>query len=144
MTETTQQPAIQARILHTMIRVADLNRSIAFYRDILGMREFRRETFTHGRFTLVFIGYGDEANSTVIELTHNWDEDDYTHGSGYGHIALEVTDIYATCAQLVQKGAKFIREPGPMTYAVDETGVRELIAFIEDPDGYRIELIEAM
>lgn len=133
---------IPERILYTMIRVGDLDRSIAFYRDALGMTELRRETFTEGRFTLVFIGYGDEASNAVIELTHNWDQDRYDLGTGYGHVALEVTDIYAACERFSKLGVKVVRAPGPMKVASDETGEREVIAFIEDPDGYRIELIE--
>jgi len=126
-----------------MLRVSNLERSIAFYRDALGMSELRRETFTQGRFTLAFIGYGDDASNAVIELTYNWDEDSYELGTGYGHIALEVADIYAACNRLEGMGVKIIREPGLMTFAVDETGHREEIAFIEDPDGYMIELIHA-
>lgn len=125
-----------------MIRVRDLDRSLAFYKNALGMKEFRRETFTEGRFTLVFVGYGEAAANATIELTHNWDDTHYEHGTGYGHIALEVVDIVATCRRLESMGVTIIRKPGPMTYAVDETGRRETIAFIEDPDGYRIELIE--
>jgi lactoylglutathione lyase len=125
-----------------MIRVADLNHSIEFYANALGMRELRRETFTEGRFTLVFIGYGDEASNTVIELTHNWDSNSYQHGTGYGHLALEVDDINEACIRLAKMGVSVVREPGPMMYAVDKTGHREVIAFIEDPDGYKIELIE--
>lgn len=130
------------RILYTMIRVADLDASIAFYRDILGMSEIRRETFPEGRFTLVFMGYGDEASGATIELTWNWDESDYTHGSGFGHIALGVKNIAAASARVTAFGGKVLRMPGPMTVAPIETGVCEMIAFIEDPDGYRIELIE--
>jgi lactoylglutathione lyase len=126
-----------------MLRVSNLEGSIAFYRDGLGMRELRRENFTEGRFTLVFIGYGTEADNAVIELTYNWDENEYTHGSGYGHVALEVSDIHAACNRLKDMGVKVVRQPGPMKFAMDETGAREVIAFIEDPDGYRIELIEA-
>lgn len=133
---------IPTRILYTMIRVANLERSLTFYRDVLGMHEMRRETFTEGRFTLVFIGYGDEHANAVIELTYNWDETGYLHGTGYGHIALEVADIHGACERFSRMGAKIVREPGPMTLAVDETGHRETIAFIEDPDGYRIELIQ--
>lgn len=143
MSNNNNPSAIPSRVLYTMVRVRDLDRSIAFYRDALGMRELRRETFTEGRFTLVFIGYGDEASNAVIELTYNWDESGYEHGTGYGHVALEVADIYAACAHLTKKGVKIVREPGPMMFAPDETGAREVIAFIEDPDGYRIELIEA-
>lgn len=125
-----------------MIRVSSLDRSIAFYRDALGMRELRRETFTDGRFTLVFMGYEDEENVPTIELTWNWNDNDYSHGSGYGHVALGVDDIYGACARLKDMGIKVKRDAGPMTHAVDETGSRENIAFLEDPDGYNIELIE--
>jgi len=125
-----------------MIRVSDLDRSIAFYRDALSMREMRRETFTDGRFTLVFMGYGNKENEPTIELTWNWDDNKYSHGSGYGHVALGVADIYDACARLKAMGIEITRDAGPMTYAVDETGSRENIAFLEDPDGYKIELIE--
>lgn len=135
-------PQFPNRILYTMLRVSDLERSLTFYREALGMRELRRETFTEGRFTLVFIGYGDETTNAVIELTYNWDDDVYTHGTGYGHIALEVNDIEAVCHRLKQLGVKIVRAPGPMKFAVDETGAREEIAFVEDPDGYRIEFIQ--
>ena len=137
-----RQSAVASQILYSMIRVSDLDRSLAFYSDALGMRELRRETFTEGRFTLVFMGYGDDASASSIELTYNWDGDAYTHGSGYGHIALAVEDIYAACERLDSMGVTIIRKAGPMTQAVDETGEREVIAFIEDPDGYKIELIE--
>lgn len=129
------------RILYTMLRVADLDRSVAFYRDALGMREIRRETFSEGRFTLAFMGYPD--GFVTIELTWNWDQTSYRHGTGYGHVALEVADLYAACGRLTKMGVKILRLPGPMTFTVDETGARENIAFLEDPDGYRIELIEA-
>ncbi|MEN8178592.1 MAG: lactoylglutathione lyase [Pseudomonadota bacterium] len=132
-----------SRILYTMIRVADLDRSVAFYRDMLGMRELRREIFTEGCFTLVFMGYEVVAPHASIELTYNWDEDSYELGTGYGHIALEVTDIYVACERLEKAGVPIVLAPGLMTHAPDETGHREVIAFIEDPDGYRIELIEA-
>lgn len=131
------------RILYTMMRVGNLDRSLEFYRDALGMHELRRENFTEGRFTLVFIGYGNESSNAVIELTYNWDKDKYELGTSYGHIALEVVDIYTTCKHLEKMGVKVIRAPGPMMYAPDETQAYEVIAFIEDPDGYRIELIEA-
>ncbi len=140
MTNTANTPS---RVLYTMVRVSDLDRSIAFYCDALGMSEMRRETFTEGRFTLVFMGYGDIKNGATIELTHNWNEGDYTHGTGYGHIALEVDDIYAACTRLADMGVEITRAPGPMKMAVDETGEREVIAFLKDPDGYNIELIEA-
>lgn len=130
------------RVLYTMIRAADLDRSIAFYRDILGMDELRRETFPDARFTLAFMGYGDEVSGAMIELTWNWDEGEYTHGTGFGHIALGVKNIASVIARVRALGGKVVRAPGPMTVAPTETGVREIIAFIEDPDGYRIELIE--
>jgi len=125
-----------------MYRVSDLERSVAFYKDVLGMIELRRENFTEGRFTLVFIGYGKGTDDSVIELTYNWDESNYQHGNGYGHIALEVEDIDATCKHVAEMDVKILRKPGPMIFAVDETGHREVIAFIEDPDGYKIELIQ--
>lgn len=140
----TQKAVLPGRMLYTMIRVTDLDRSVAFYRDVLGMQEVRRETFSEGRFTLVFMGYGKVLDETLIELTYNWDDNQYTHGSGYGHLALEVDDIFGACARITNKGVRILREPGPMTWPVDETGHRENIAFIEDPDGYQIELVEAV
>ncbi|MDX2505235.1 MAG: lactoylglutathione lyase [Gammaproteobacteria bacterium] len=131
-----------SRILYTMIRIGDLERSIKFYKNVLGMHELRRENFTGGRFTLVFMGYGNESSNAVIELTYNWDEDTYDIGTGYGHMALQVADIYLACDRLKKMGVKIVLEPGPMTYPVDETGHKETIAFIEDPDDYKIELIE--
>jgi lactoylglutathione lyase len=142
MTLQEQSPTYPKRILYTMLRVSDLEQSLAFYQKNLGMRELRRETFTDARFTLVFIGYGNPDSDAVIELTYNWDDTGYELGTRYGHIALAVDDIYATCERLSQIGVKILREAGPMKMAADETGERELIAFIEDPDGYRIELIE--
>ena len=139
---TDSKHSFPDRVLYSMIRVADLDRSIVFYQDILGMSELRRETFPDGRFTLVFMGYGDEASGATIELTWNWDDGGYTHGSGFGHIALGVTNIAAVCARVTESGGKILRAAGPMTVVPVETGVREVIAFIEDPDGYRIELIE--
>lgn len=126
-----------------MVRVGDLERSIGFYTDALGMREMRRETFPKGRFTLVFMGYGDSSSAPTVELTWNWDETGYLHGTGYGHIALEVPDIYAACERLTKMGVKVSRPAGPMKFAPSETGQKEVIAFIEDPDGYSIELIAA-
>ncbi len=143
MSNRNKQASMPSRILYTMLRVSNLEQSVAFYRDALGMSELRRETFSESRFTLVFIGYSDDESSPVIELTYNWDEDIYELGTGYGHIALEVADIYAACNRLDEMGVKIIREPGPMTFAADETGHKEEIAFIEDPDGYMIELIHA-
>ena len=124
------------RMLHTMIRVGDLERSLRFYCDVLGMRLLRRKDYESGRFTLAFVGYGDEASNTVVELTHNWDTDRYDLGNAFGHLALGVEGIYATCDALRTKGAKITREPGPMKHGGSE------IAFVEDPDGYKIELIE--
>ncbi|MGA0337802.1 MAG: lactoylglutathione lyase [Vulcanococcus sp.] len=124
------------RLLHTMLRVGDLERSIAFYTDILGMRLLRRKDYPGGRFTLAFVGYGEESDSTVLELTHNWDTSSYDIGSGYGHIALGVDDIVGVCDQIRAKGGKVVREPGPMKNGTT------VIAFVEDPDGYKVELIE--
>ncbi len=124
------------RLLHTMIRVGNLERSLAFYCELLGMKLLRRKDYPGGRFTLAFVGYGDEASDTVIELTHNWDTDSYELGDGFGHLALGVGDIYATCDSLRAKGAPIMREPGPMKHG------STVIAFIGDPDGYKIELIE--
>lgn len=124
------------RMLHTMIRVGNLDKSIAFYTELLGMSLLRRTDYPEGRFTLAFVGYGPEASNTVLELTHNWDTPSYDLGSGYGHVALGVPDIYATCAKLEQAGAKITRAPGPMKHGTT------VIAFLEDPDGYKVELIE--
>ena len=124
------------RVLHTMLRVGDLTRSLGFYCDVLGMRLLRRKDYPDGRFTLAFVGYGDEDAHTVIELTHNWDTTSYELGTGFGHVALGVDDIYGACTSLRAKGARIVREPGPMKHGGSE------IAFIEDPNGYRIELIE--
>lgn len=124
------------RFLHTMIRVGDLDRSIDFYTRLLGMKLLRRTDFPDGRFTLAFLGYGDEASNTVIELTHNWDTASYELGNGFGHLALGVPDAYAACAELEKAGARIVRAPGPMKHGTT------VIAFVEDPDGYKIELIE--
>ena len=124
------------RMLHTMLRVGNLDRSLLFYCGLLGMKLLRKQDYPSGRFTLAFVGYGDESDHTVIELTHNWDTDSYTLGDAFGHIALGVGDIYWTCEELRRRGAKIVREPGPMKHGTTE------IAFIEDPDGYRIELIQ--
>ena len=123
------------RILHTMLRVGDLDRSIKFYTEVLGMKLLRRKDYPDGKFTLAFIGYGDEAENTVIELTYNWDTDSYDLGSGYGHIALEVDDVYQATDEIRQRGGKIIRDAGPMNAGTT------IIAFVEDPDGYPIELI---
>ena len=124
------------RMLHTMLRVGDLERALAFYRDLLGMRLLRKKDYPSGRFTLAFVGYGDEQDHTVLELTHNWDTKAYDLGNAFGHVALGVEDIYAACDELRRKGAKIVREPGPMKHGGSE------IAFVEDPDGYKIELIQ--
>lgn len=125
------------RFLHTMIRVFDLEKSIQFYTDFLGMKLLRKNDYPDGKFTLAFVGYGDEKDHTVIELTHNWDQTEpYDLGNAFGHMALGVPDIYKTCEDLRKIGAKIVREPGPMKHGTT------VIAFIEDPDGYKIELIE--
>ncbi len=124
------------RLLHTMLRVGDLERSIAFYTEVLGMRLLRRKDYPGGRFTLAFVGYGDESDTAVLELTHNWDTSSYDLGSGYGHIAIGVDDIVAVCDQMRAKGGRVVREPGPMKNGTT------VIAFVEDPDGYKVELIE--
>ncbi len=141
MHSSSELSAVPSEILYTMIRVSDLDQSIAFYRDALGMRELRRETFTQGRFTLVFMGYGNAKSGPTIELTWNWDDQEYSHGNGYGHVAIGVADIFGACERLKGMGVAITRAAGPMTYAVDETGHREDIAFLTDPDGYKIELI---
>ena len=124
------------RLLHTMLRVGDLEKSVAFYTDVLGMQLLRRKDYPSGRFTLAFLGYGDEKEHTVLELTHNWDTEHYDLGNGYGHIALGVQDIQATCAGIADRGGRLVREPGPMKHG------SAVIAFLEDPDGYKVELIE--
>ena len=123
------------RLLHTMLRVGDLERSIEFYTGVLGMELLRRKDYPDGRFTLAFVGYGDESDNTVIELTWNWDTSRYDLGEGYGHIAIEVDDVYTAVDELRSRGGKVIREAGPMNAGTT------IIAFIEDPDGYPIELI---
>ena len=125
------------RILHTMIRVGHLERSIAFYTEVLGMRLLRRQDFPAGRFTLAFVGYGDESENAVLELTHNWDTSSYELGNGFGHLALAVDDAYVTCEQIKAKGGNVTREAGPMMHGTT------VIAFAEDPDGYKIELIQS-
>jgi lactoylglutathione lyase len=123
------------RLLHTMIRVGDLDKSINFYTDILGMKLLRKKDYPDGKFTLAFVGYGDEKNNSVIELTHNWDTDSYDLGSGFGHLAIEVDDVYAAAEKIRAQGGKIIREPGPMNAGTT------IIAFVQDPDGYEIELL---
>ena len=123
------------RLLHTMLRVGDLDRSIEFYRNVLGMKLLRRKDYPDGKFTLAFVGYGDESANTVIELTYNWDTDSYDLGEGYGHIAIEVDDVYRAASEIQAQGGKILREAGPMNAGTT------IIAFVEDPDGYAIELI---
>ena len=123
------------RILHTMLRTGDLERSIGFYTEVLGMRLLRRKDYPEGRFTLAFVGYGDESDSSVIELTYNWGVERYDLGAGYGHIAIEVDDVYRAADEIRARGGRILREAGPMNAGTT------IIAFVEDPDGYPIELI---
>ena len=133
----SQSAADSRQFLHTMLRVLDLDKSIDFYTRHLGMKLLRRTDYPTGEFTLAFVGYGDEKNNSVIELTHNWGQKEpYSIGSGFGHLAIGVPDIYGTCAGLAKEGVKIPRPPGPMKHG------GSVIAFIEDPDGYKIELIE--
>ncbi|HXZ96954.1 MAG TPA: lactoylglutathione lyase [Burkholderiales bacterium] len=124
------------RIMHTMLRVGNLERSIAFYTGVLGMKVLRKQAYPEGKFTLAFVGYGDEASETVLELTHNWETSSYDLGNGYGHVAIEVTDAYKSCEEVKKRGGKVTREAGPMKHGTT------VIAFIEDPDGYKIEFIQ--
>jgi lactoylglutathione lyase len=124
------------RLLHTMLRVGDLDRSLTFYTEVLGMRLLRRKDYPDGRFTLAFVGCGDESSTAVLELTHNWDTSSYEIGTGYGHIALGVDDIHATCEAMAAKGGRVVRPPGAMKHGTT------VIAFVEDPDGYKVELIQ--
>ncbi len=124
------------KILHTMLRVVDLKKSIHFYTEIFGMKLLRTKDYPSGRFTLAFVGYGSEKNTCVIELTHNWDIEHYEMGNAYGHIAIGVNDIYKTCEEIQSNGGKITREPGAMKHG------STVIAFVEDPDGYKIELID--
>lgn len=123
------------RLLHTMLRVADLERSIGFYTDVLGMTLLRRKDYPEGKFTLAFVGFGSEQDSSVIELTHNWETSSYDLGNGFGHIAIAVADVYEACTKIRDKGGLIVREPGPMKHG--ET----ILAFVKDPDGYMIELL---
>jgi lactoylglutathione lyase len=140
ITETDARPAAglgKARLLHTMLRVKDLDKSLHFYHDLLGMQLLRKRDYPTGKFTLAFVGYGDETDSTVIELTHNWDQAEaYNLGSAFGHLAIGVPDVYKACETLAAAGVKIPRPAGPMAHG------GSVIAFIEDPDGYRIELVQ--
>lgn len=124
------------RMLHTMLRVGNLEQSLKFYTEVLGMTLLRKRDYEEGRFTLAFVGYGDEANTTVLELTHNWDTNQYDLGNAYGHIAIDVEDAYKACEEIKARGGKVVREAGPMKGGVT------VIAFVEDPDGYKVELIQ--
>ena len=124
------------RLLHTMLRVGDMKRSIAFYTEVLGMRLLRQSDYPGGRFTLAFVGYGDEKDEAVLELTHNWDTETYDLGDGYGHIAVEVDDAYKACDAVKARGGTVTREAGPMKHGTT------VIAFVKDPDGYMIEFIQ--
>lgn len=124
------------RLIHTMLRVGDLDKSLQFYCDILGMQLLRKKDYPTGEFTLAFVGYGDEADHAVIELTYNWGVEHYDLGNAFGHIAIAVDDIYGTCEKIKAKGGKVTREPGPMKHG------QTVIAFVEDPNGYKIELIQ--
>ncbi|MDX9731355.1 MAG: lactoylglutathione lyase [Bdellovibrionales bacterium] len=129
--------AEQMRYLHTMIRVGNLEESIRFYRDVLGMKVISHDEYPEGKFTLVFLSYGTTKQDPCIELTYNWDRDGYSLGDGFGHIALGTGDIYAACEKIRSAGGKIVREPGPMKHGAT------VIAFVEDPNGYKIELIES-
>ena len=124
------------RILHTMIRVGDLRRSLDFYTQVLGMKLLRKTDYPGGRFTNAFVGYDEESRTAVLELTHNWDTASYDLGTGYGHVAIEVDDAYRACEEVKRRGGKVTREPGPMKHGTT------VIAFVEDPDGYKIEFIQ--
>jgi len=124
------------RLLHTMLRVGNLDESLKFYCELLGMKLLRKKDYPGGEFTLAFVGYGDETDHSVIELTYNWGQDKYELGDAYGHIALGVDDIYSTCEQIKAQGGKVVREPGPMKHG------STVIAFVEDPNGYKVELIQ--
>jgi lactoylglutathione lyase len=124
------------RLLHTMLRVGNLDKSVAFYTDVLGMKLLRRKDYPEGKFTLAFVGYQNEAEGAVLELTHNWGIEKYDPGTGYGHIAIEVDDAHKACEQVKQRGGKVVREAGPMKHGTT------VLAFVEDPDGYKIEFIQ--
>jgi len=123
------------RILHTMIRVGNLEKSLAFYTEVLGMQLLRKNDYPDGRFTLAFVGFGAEDEQAALELTHNWDTEHYELGNGYGHVAIEVEDVYAACDRIRERGGVITREPGPMKHGTT------VLAFVKDPDGYSIELL---
>lgn len=133
---TSNRIPISMRLLHTMLRVGNLDESLKFYCEVLGMKLLRQKDYPGGEFTLAFVGYGDEADHTVLELTYNWGTTAYNLGDAYGHIAIGVDDIYATCEAIKAQGGKVTREPGPMKHG------STVIAFVEDPDGYKVELIQ--
>lgn len=124
------------QLLHTMLRVGNLEESLKFYTEVLGMELLRQKEYPEGKFTLAFVGYGEESDHTVLELTYNWGVEEYNLGDAYGHIAIGVDDIYATCDEIKARGGKVSREPGPMKHG------STVIAFVEDPDGYKVELIQ--
>jgi lactoylglutathione lyase len=133
--QSTESRNLQMRLLHTMLRVGNLQRSIDFYTNVLGMKLLRQKEYPDGRFTLAFVGYGEESQNSVIELTYNWDTDKYDLGNGYGHIAIEVDDVYRATDRIREQGCKILRDAGPMNAG------STIIAFVEDPDGYPIELL---
>lgn len=137
ITQSTHRPLTQPRLLHTMLRVKQLDDSLSFYVGHLGMRLLRRKDFVEGQYTLAFVGYGEESESAVLELTHNWQADGYSAGTAFGHVAIGVPDVYEAARRLQDAGVRVTRPPGPL-----QGDPRELIAFVEDPDGYKVELIQ--
>ena len=125
------------RLLHTMLRVSDLEKSIKFYTEIFQMKLLRRKDYPEGKFTLAFLGYGDESENTALELTHNWETSSYDLGNAFGHIAIEVEDVYKACEEIKAQGGNVVREAGPMKHSSSGT----ILAFVEDPDGYKVELL---
>lgn len=142
MTTSIPKGIAPSRILFTMLRVADLERSVAFYKNMLGMIELDRETFTDARFTAVYMGYGDKNRDAVLELTHNWDNEGYEHGTAYGNISLAVENVYALEALLKEQGVEILRPADELSIAPAETGKKYTLAHISDPDGYRVELMQ--